>query len=127
MTTGPILWLDDVSRVHGQGETAVRALEVVTLKVHPGELVAVMGPSGSGKSTLLNLAGGLDQPTSGRVLVEGAGGADGEGRIACRLTDQGQAEIRRLARVETRLARAEARARDTASTYRGCAPGGVSR
>jgi putative ABC transport system ATP-binding protein len=72
MSTGPILFLDNVSRVHGQGETAVRALDGVCLRVHAGELVAVMGPSGSGKSTLLNLAGGLDQPTSGRVFVEGA-------------------------------------------------------
>src|SRR5664280_659206 len=72
MTASPILLLDNVSRVHGRGETAVRALQSVTLTVHPRELVAVMGPSGSGKSTLLNLAGGLDQPTSGRVVVEGA-------------------------------------------------------
>jgi len=72
MSTGPILFLDNVSRVHGQGETSVRALDGVSLTVHAGELVAVMGPSGSGKSTLLNLAGGLDQPTSGRVVVEGA-------------------------------------------------------
>ena len=72
MSTGPILFLDNVSRVHGQGETAVRALDRVSLTVHAGELVAVMGPSGSGKSTLLNLAGGLDRPSSGRVLIEGA-------------------------------------------------------
>jgi putative ABC transport system ATP-binding protein len=72
MSSGPILFLDNVSRVHGQGETAVRALDGVSLTVHAGELVAVMGPSGSGKSTLLNLAGGLDRPSSGRVLVEGA-------------------------------------------------------
>jgi len=72
MTSSPILLLDNVSRVHGRDETAVRALDGVTLEVHAGELVAVMGPSGSGKSTLLNLAGGLDQPTSGRVVVEGA-------------------------------------------------------
>ena len=72
MTTGPILFLDNVSRVHGQGETAVRALDGVSLTVHAGELVAVMGPSGSGKSTLLNLAGGLDRPSSGRVVIEGA-------------------------------------------------------
>jgi putative ABC transport system ATP-binding protein len=71
MSTGPILLLDNVSRVHGSGETAVRALDGVSLTVHAGELVAVMGPSGSGKSTLLNLAGGVDQPTSGRVVVEG--------------------------------------------------------
>ncbi len=72
MTTCPILLLDNVSRVHGHDETAVLALEGVTLTVDAGELVAVMGPSGSGKSTLLNLAGGLDRPTSGRVVVEGA-------------------------------------------------------
>jgi putative ABC transport system ATP-binding protein len=72
MTTGPILLLDNVSRVHGHDETEVRALDGVTLAVQAGELVAVMGPSGSGKSTLLNLAGGLDQPSSGKVLVEGA-------------------------------------------------------
>ena len=66
-----VLALRDVSRVHGIGETAVRALSHVSLSVEPGELVAVMGPSGSGKSTLLNLAGGLDSPTEGAVLVEG--------------------------------------------------------
>jgi putative ABC transport system ATP-binding protein len=66
-----VLALRDVSRVHGTGETAVRALSHVSLTVGPGELVAVMGPSGSGKSTLLNLAGGLDSPTEGAVLVEG--------------------------------------------------------
>jgi putative ABC transport system ATP-binding protein len=49
MTTSPILLLDNVSRVHGHDETAVRALDGVTLTVHAGELVAVMGPSGTGK------------------------------------------------------------------------------
>jgi putative ABC transport system ATP-binding protein len=67
----PVLELRGVSRVHGRGDTAVRALDAVSLTVAAGELLAVMGPSGSGKSTLLTLAGGLDRPTSGEVLVEG--------------------------------------------------------
>ena len=55
----------------GDGEAAVHALAGIDLDVAAGELVAVMGPSGSGKSTLLTLAGGLDSPTSGTVVVEG--------------------------------------------------------
>jgi putative ABC transport system ATP-binding protein len=66
-----ILELHDVHRVHGSGESAVHALRGVSLGVEEGELVAVMGPSGSGKSTLLNLAGGLDRPTQGEVVVDG--------------------------------------------------------
>jgi len=66
-----VLELRDVYRTHGLGGIEVHALRGVTLGVAPGELVAIMGPSGSGKSTLLNLAGGLDAPTRGQIMVEG--------------------------------------------------------
>ena len=69
--TAPVLRLADVHRVHGDGEAAVHALRGVSFTAYAGELVAVMGPSGSGKSTLLTIAGGLDQPSSGSVEVEG--------------------------------------------------------
>jgi len=70
-TIGPVVSLRDLTRVHGSGEAEVRALAGVSLDVEVGELVAVMGPSGSGKTTLLALAGGLDTPTAGDVVVEG--------------------------------------------------------
>ncbi len=67
------LELRQVSKVYGQGDATVRALREVDLTVVAGELVAVMGPSGSGKSTLLTIAGTLEQPSSGEVLLDGAG------------------------------------------------------
>ncbi|MET9851508.1 ABC transporter ATP-binding protein [Streptomyces sp. NPDC006450] len=71
MPDQPVLQLDKLVRIHGSGATEVHALRGIDLSVYPGELVAVMGPSGSGKSTLLTLAGGLDTPSSGKVIVEG--------------------------------------------------------
>jgi putative ABC transport system ATP-binding protein len=65
------LELHHVSKIYGSGPAAVRALQEVELTVEAGELVAVMGPSGSGKSTLLTIAGSLEEPTSGEVLVGG--------------------------------------------------------
>lgn len=67
----PVLTLADVTRVHGVGAAQVHALRGITFTARPGELVAVMGPSGSGKSTLLHLAGGLDKPTAGDVIIDG--------------------------------------------------------
>ena len=66
-----MLELRDVSKVYGEGAAQVHALYSVSLSVEPGSMVAVMGPSGSGKSSLLTIAGSLEEPTSGEVLVDG--------------------------------------------------------
>ena len=65
------LELRKVSKAYGVAPTEVHAIEDVDLAVERGSLVAVMGPSGSGKSTLLTIAGSLEEPTSGEVLVDG--------------------------------------------------------
>ncbi len=67
----PALQFADVVKAYGTGPAEVRALNGVTLSVAAGEFVAVMGPSGCGKSTLLHLAGALEDPTAGRVVVDG--------------------------------------------------------
>lgn len=65
-----ILQIENLSKVYGKGETAVKALDDVSFSVKKGEFVVIIGPSGSGKSTLLHLLGGVDRPTSGNVLVD---------------------------------------------------------
>lgn len=66
-----ILSTDNLRKIYGRGESEVRALDGVDLRVEKGEFVAVVGTSGSGKSTLLHMLGGLDRPTGGKVHVDG--------------------------------------------------------
>jgi putative ABC transport system ATP-binding protein len=90
MTT-PALQFDRVVKVYGEGITEVRALDGLTLDIPKGELVAVMGPSGCGKSTMLHLAGALDVPTAGSIVVNGRdlAGLDAAGRAALRRDEVG--------------------------------------
>lgn len=66
-----ILQTTDLKKVYGKGENEVHALDGVNLVVQKGEFVSIVGTSGSGKSTLLHMLGGLDKPTSGKVIVDG--------------------------------------------------------
>src|SRR5690349_1952547 len=70
-STSGVVSARGLSRVYGEGETAVHALRGVDLDVEAGCLTAVMGPSGSGKSTLMHLLAGLDQPQAGTVTIGG--------------------------------------------------------
>jgi putative ABC transport system ATP-binding protein len=67
----PLVKIEGVTRDYRQGDLVVRALRGIDLEIHAGELTAIAGPSGSGKTTLLNIVSGLDQPTSGLVVVDG--------------------------------------------------------
>ncbi|MCK9230150.1 MAG: ABC transporter ATP-binding protein [Syntrophales bacterium] len=67
----PVIELRQITKIYGQGDAAVAALNGVDLAIHTGEFVAVMGPSGSGKSTAMNILGCLDSPTSGAYRFQG--------------------------------------------------------
>ncbi len=69
---GPMVVVDSLARDYPSGDSVVHALRGISFSVERGQLLAVKGRSGSGKTTLLNLLGGLDRPTAGRVLVDGA-------------------------------------------------------
>ena len=66
-----ILEVQNLCKTYGKGEAEVRALDSVSFSVGKGEFIAIVGESGSGKSTLLNVVGALDNPTSGKVLIDG--------------------------------------------------------
>ena len=75
-----ILETHALKKYYGAGDTQVKALDGVDLRVEQGEFVAIVGTSGSGKSTLLHMLGGLDRPTSGTVTVDRQGHLRPEGR-----------------------------------------------
>ncbi|MBF0495202.1 MAG: ABC transporter ATP-binding protein [Deltaproteobacteria bacterium] len=68
--------VDKLTKIYGKGETAVKAIVDASLQVRPGELVAILGPSGSGKTTLLTAIGLINEPTHGKVILDGAVVAD---------------------------------------------------
>ncbi len=79
----PLIELRAVEKVYRTGKLEFAALRGITLSISPGEMVAVVGPSGSGKTTVLNMISGIDRPTAGQVLVDGADlGAMNEERLA---------------------------------------------
>ncbi|MBT4511284.1 MAG: ABC transporter ATP-binding protein [Chloroflexi bacterium] len=69
--TDRLLKIEDVSRIYQMGQVEVKALTNVSLEIMRGEFIVILGPSGSGKTTLLNLIGGMDSPTSGKLISDG--------------------------------------------------------
>lgn len=82
-----VLELAKIERTYGRGETALRVLKGIDLAIRAGEIVALVGPSGSGKSTLLHIAGLLDTPTKGKIMVQG--------RNASKMSDRERTRLRR--------------------------------
>ena len=66
-----IVRTENLSKTYGSGENLVKAIDNVNLKIEKGEFIAIVGPSGSGKSTLLHLLGGVDNPSSGKIFIDG--------------------------------------------------------
>lgn len=66
-----IVRAENLSKTYGSGENLVKAIDNVNLKIEKGEFIAIVGPSGSGKSTLLHLLGGVDNPSSGKIFIDG--------------------------------------------------------
>jgi lipoprotein-releasing system ATP-binding protein len=87
MNSAPVLQLRDVARSYPQGTGTLEVFRGISLSLHPGELVALVGPSGAGKSSLLHMAGLLEAPTRGEVVIEG--------KAASALPDQERTRIRR--------------------------------
>jgi lipoprotein-releasing system ATP-binding protein len=88
MKLAPALDLVNVTRVYGEGETALRVFDGLSLTVKAGEVVALVGQSGSGKSSILHIAGLLEKPTSGEVYIAG--------RECTALDDKARTRIRRI-------------------------------
>lgn len=85
----PALILENVSRHYTQAERTLRVLDQASLRIHQGEIIALVGPSGAGKSTLLQLAGLLDRPTAGNIVIKG--------KNVTRLDDEERTRLRRTA------------------------------
>src|SRR5207249_11429385 len=88
LASNTVIRVEDVHKSYELGETRVHALRGVSLEIHRGEFVAIMGASGSGKSTFMNMLGCLDRPSSGRYLLEGIDVSKHEKRALAQIRNQ---------------------------------------